>query len=262
MVALRSRRRQPVQPVRKQTLAIEVGARSVALTMRRDARASRIRLRIDPTTASLVLTLPQRATTENGLSFVESQMNWITKRLDALPLAVPFVPGALVPLLGEEHRIRLESGHRAGVRREQAAVVPEIVVGGRLEDVPGRVEAWLREEAKRILSERSRLKADRLGRPLGRVAVRDTRTRWGSCSSTGNLSFCWRLIMAPAHVLDYVAAHEVAHLSVRDHSPAFWRTVAALTHDVEGARAWLLRHGSTLVRYGQRQAPKATVPGV
>lgn len=245
--AHRDRRRKPVA---QRTGTIEIAGRPVALTMRRDHRASRIRLRIDIGTAGLIVTLPEQATEENALAFVASQEHWITTRLDTLPPPVPFAPGARVPLLGQTHEIYHEPGSRAGVRREDGADGGRIVVGGRSEDVAQRVERWLRDEAKRVLTERAQSKANRLGRPLGRITVRDTRTRWGSCSSTGNLSFCWRLIIAPAHVLDYVVAHEVAHLAERNHGPAFWRTAAALTHDVEAARAWLLRYGQTLIRYG------------
>jgi hypothetical protein len=245
MKGLLSRPQRPPAVLRR-TRSITIGDRPVLLTVRRNARAKRMRLRVDFETAGIILTLPQGATEEHGFRFVLSQTQWILDRLASLPPWVPFRPDALIPLLGEDHPIRHRpaDGHR--VRVEQG----EIIVPGCLEAVPRRVERWLREEARRVLTERAHAHAARLARPVGRIAVRDTRTRWGSCSAAGNLSFCWRLIMAPPHVLDYVAAHEVAHLEVRNHGPAFWRTVATLADDVEAAREWLLRHGPGLARYG------------
>lgn len=239
-----SRPRRPA--VLQRTRSITIDDRPVLLTVRRNLRAKRMRLRVDFETAGIILTLPQRATEEHGFRFVLSQTEWILGRLASLPPRVPFRPGALIPLLGEDHPIRHRPADGPRVRVEQG----EIIVPGSLEAVPRRVERWLRDEARRVLTERAHAHAARLGRPVGRIAVRDTRTRWGSCSAAGNLSFCWRLIMTPPHVLGYVAAHEVAHLEVRNHGPAFWYTVAALTDDVEAAREWLLRHGPGLARYG------------
>jgi predicted metal-dependent hydrolase len=232
--------------VLKRTRFITLDDRPVPLTVCRNARAKRMRLRVDFDTAGIILTLPQRATEEHGFTFVLKQRTWILDRLGSIPPRVPFCPDALVPLLGKEYPIRHRPAARLPVCIEEGA----IIVPGCLEAVPRRVDRWLRGEAKRVLTERSQAMAARLGRPVGRITVRDTRTRWGSCSHAGNLSFCWRLIMAPSHVLDYVAAHEVAHLEVRNHGPEFWRTVAGLTDDVDAARAWLLRHGPGLARYG------------
>ena len=232
--------------VLKRTRSITLDDRPVPLTVCRNARAKRMRLRVDFDTAGIILTLPQRATEEQGFTFLLRQRAWILDRLGSLPPRVPFCPDALVPILGAEHPIRHRPADRLAVRIEHGA----IIVPGCLEAVPRRVDRWLRGEAKRVLTERAHAMAARLGRPIGRITVRDTRTRWGSCSQAGNLSFCWRLIMTPPHVLDYVAAHEVAHMEVCNHGPVFWRTVAGLSDDVEGARAWLLRHGPGLARYG------------
>ena len=232
--------------VLKRTRSITLDDRPVPLTVCRNVRAKRMRLRVDFDTAGIILTLPQRATEEQGFTFLLKQRAWILDRLGSLPPRVPFCPDALVPFLGTEHPIRHRPADRLPTRIEHGA----IIVPGCLEAVPRRVDRWLRGEAKRVLTVRAHAKAARLGRPVGRISVRDTRTRWGSCSHTGNLSFCWRLIMTPPHVLDYVAAHEVAHLEVRNHGPEFWQTVAALSDDVDDARAWLLRHGPGLARYG------------
>ena len=123
-------------------------------------------------------------------------------------------------------------------------------MSGRAEHLPRRVRDYLKAEAKQELSVRSHDKAAAIGQRVTRVTLRDTKSRWGSCSHQGALSYSWRLILAPESVLDYVAAHEVAHLVHMDHSPSFWRLVADLHPDPDSARAWLKRDGSALWRYG------------
>ncbi len=114
-----------------------------------------------------------------------------------------------------------------------------------------RVRDFLKAEARRQIVERAQAKAAIAGRKIRRISLRDTRSRWGSCASGGNLNFSWRLVLAPDGVLDYVVAHEVAHLVHMNHSPAFWQTVATLTDaDVKAQRAWLRRHGNGLFAYG------------
>ncbi|MFO1120623.1 MAG: YgjP-like metallopeptidase domain-containing protein [Rhodospirillales bacterium] len=123
-------------------------------------------------------------------------------------------------------------------------------VGGDAGSVPGRIRRWLRDEARRAIEARIVAKAALLPRLPAAISLRDTRSRWGSCSSGGRLSFSWRLILAPPPVLDYVVAHELAHLRHHGHGPAFWAAVDELSDQVRAARAWLRRHGSTLSRYG------------
>jgi hypothetical protein len=119
-----------------------------------------------------------------------------------------------------------------------------------MEHLARRVRDWFRSEARARIGVLVRDKAAVLGQTPGRITVRDTKSRWGSCSHDGNLSFCWRLVMAPASVLDYVVAHEIAHLAEHNHGPEFWRLVGTLTADVGGGRAWLKRNGGRLHRIG------------
>ena len=142
--------------------------------------------------------------------------------------------------------IRHEPGGRERTRRAAAA----IRVSGPATDIDQRVRRYLKAEAKRILTERAREKAARIGRTVTALAVRDSKTRWGSCSAAGRLNFSWRLILAPEAVLDYVVAHEVAHLTEMNHGPRFWRLVAILTPAVAEPRRWLAQNGTRLLRCG------------
>ncbi|MBT7770228.1 MAG: M48 family metallopeptidase, partial [Rhodospirillales bacterium] len=167
-------------------------------------------------------------------------------RLDALPRRVPFESGQRVPYLGEEHLIR----HRQDVRGVVWLEADEIHVAGRPEYLLRRITDWFKREARREIIDLVETKSAQINKPHGKITIRDTRSRWGSCSSNGNLSFCWRLIMAPEWVLDYVVAHEVAHLLHHDHSPRFWNAVEGLTDQTEQAKKWLLQNGEGLHRYG------------
>jgi predicted metal-dependent hydrolase len=228
----------------RRAAALELGA---PVSIRVDARARRLLLRIDPADRDVELVLPRGVPPEQGLRFLEAQRGWIAARLDALPRPVAFVEGAVVPLLGVPHRIRRESGPAAP---PVAIVDGEIRVRGTAEHIGRRVHDHLLRLAHREVSRRARAYAAQIGKPVARVTVRDTRSRWGSCSSTGALSFSWRLIMAPEPVLDYVVAHEVAHLVEMNHGPRFWQLVRTMAPDCATPRAWLKQHRSELMSYG------------
>jgi len=212
---------------------------------RRNRRARRVSLRIDPREAAVVVTLPPRAGRTAGMSLLMNHAEWVVERLAALPGHVPFADDAVVPLYGIEHRIR-HVGGRGGVR----AICREILVGGESEFLPRRVADFLRAEARKRMSALVTEKAERAEVKPRRVTVKDTQTRWGSCASNRNLAFSWRLIMAPRFVQDYVAAHEVAHLRHMNHGARFWALVDALTPHTEAAVAWLRVEGPRLLRVG------------
>ncbi len=222
------------------------GGREIALRVRRSARARRISVRVRPNGEGAELVLPQRATLAQGLDFARAKVGWISGRLDGMAPRTPFADGALVPYLGIDHRIR----HRPDQLRLVNRVDGEIKVGGSAEKLAARLTDWLRAEARDALGHASAEKAAALGYLPPPVTVRDTTTRWGSCSAAGRLSFSWRLILAPESVLDYVAAHEVAHLEEPNHGARFWALVDRLTPASEEPRAWLRAHGSGLHRYG------------
>jgi len=231
-------------PKAKQVLTLK--DRRVLVVYQSDRRARRIILRFDHGHGRIVVVLPKRVSVAQGRRFALLNRGWIRDRLDLLPEPIPFRAGAKIPYLGVMHRIRHRPGERGGVWREN----DEIIVTGHAEHLGRRLEDWLKREARREIERRAHIKADTLGKRINGITIRDGRSRWGSCSPKGRLSFSWRLIMAPRAVIDYVVAHEVAHLRELNHGPKFWRLTAELTRHVEASRTWLNEHGISLHRYG------------
>jgi predicted metal-dependent hydrolase len=232
------------RPSDDQHIRLSLSGRNVAMALRPSRRAKRIILRIDPVGA-VTLVVPRRTSRDEAVAFARSKAEWLNDRLASLPAPVPFADGTELPLLGRPHRIRHAPGSH-GVRLGRG----EIVVAGEDSHLPRRVADFLRREARRECGERARRFARRLGLNIARVSIRDPKSRWGSCSHKGHLSFSWRLILAPEWVLDYVIAHEVAHLVEMNHGPRFWRLVEKLYPESVRPRDWLRRHGTRLHRYG------------
>ena len=227
------------------TLRLPDGS-AVGVSLRRSARARRILLQVDAHSGMVELVLPRRAAVEDGVEFARSKAGWLQSRLKEIPPRVPFRDGSRVPYLGAPIRIRHVRELFDDVWRDHDT----LVVAGEETCVAGQVEGWLRTEAASAIAQRTGEKAARLGARYRRIAVRDPRTRWGSCSPRGDLSFSWRLVMAPERVLDYVVAHEVAHLEVLNHSRRFWSIVDRICDDREASRRWLRANGASLHRYG------------
>lgn len=227
-----------------ETVDLDLGGRSVQVAVKRSALARRISLRIDPARGA-VLMLPVKARLAEGERFLLAHRVWLAERLARLPGPVALGDGASVPLLGVPHPVRHVPGARRGVWVEGG----EILVSGLPEHVGRRTADFLKSEAKRLIAPRAQDMAARLGRKTGRITVKDTRSRWGSCSSAGDLAFSWRLVLAPEQILDYVVAHEVAHLEQMNHSPAFWAVVESLVGDHRPARRWLKVNGAGLHRF-------------
>lgn len=230
--------------VRRELLAVE-GA-DVAVNVRLNPRARRIVMRVNPATGEVTVTAPSRGGTAPALAFARGETQWIARQLKRMPAPVALVPGAVVPFLGVSHLIRHSPARGpAPVWTEKGA----ILFSGRMEHAPRRLTDFFKREARSLLAACALDYAARLGARPARVSVRDTQSRWGSCSQSGSLSFSWRLIFTPDFVRDYVVAHEVAHLREMNHSPRFWAHVKTLSPDATRARQWLRDHGRTLLRY-------------
>ena len=241
---IRMRGESTIAEIERQAAALDFG---VPVAIRVSPRAQRVGLRIDAAERRVELVLPRGVPAESGLRFLRDKRDWIATRLDTLPRPVPFVEGAIVPVLGIPRRIR---------RSLDASAPPVTIADGEIRvrgaplHIPRRVRDHLAALAHYEVARRARPLAAQIGHKIARVTVRDTKSRWGSCSSSGNLSFSWRLIFAPEPVVDYVVAHEVAHLAEMNHGPRFWRLVESLSPDSAAARAWLKRHRSRLFSYG------------
>lgn len=222
-----------------------------SVALRRNAQARRYTLRVQAATRAIVLTMPPRGTLRDAKAFVQRNGGWIAARLKHLPQAIPFAHGTQVPVRGAMHRIAHRPGSRGTVWVEVRDGERFLCVAGDAAHVARRVRDFLKREARRDLEAASRRYATALGVAVRRVTVRDQTSRWGSCSSTGMLSYSWRLILSPPHVLDYLAAHEVAHLVEMNHSRAFWRIVMRICPDMRVAKDWLDTHGNGLHRYGE-----------
>lgn len=215
----------------------------IPLLLRRSAQAKRISLRISQLDGRVTLTMPKRLAEREAMDFARSKETWIRKHLAARGDDVVVRLGSEIPLGGKSYSVQAGSGRRVQITPDGIFVPgPEARVGARL-------GAYLKEIARDRLAGASDDYAARLGRSYARLSLRDTRSRWGSCTSDGGLMYSWRLIMAPPEVLDYVAAHEVAHLAQMNHSPAFWAEVTRIYGDYAAPRRWLRTHGSTLHRY-------------
>ena len=215
----------------------------VEITLRRSARARRVSLRVSGLDGKVTLSMPQRMKTAEALAFAEEKADWIRRHLAKQVDHIAPRIGATVMLRGQEIPIIAGAVRRAQLK-DGALWVPAAP-----EMAASRVKAFLKLAARADLLAACERYAAALGRPYGQVTLRDTRSRWGSCSSSGNLMFSWRLIMAPVEVLDYVAAHEVAHLSEMNHSSAFWAEVERIYPDYGPPRQWLRENGQLLHRY-------------
>ena len=224
------------------------GKTTASLTIRPSPRARRMRLRVDPRTGAVMLTLPRSVSRRRALAWAESQRGWIEAALAAVPAPTPLAPGTELPLFGVPHLVEWREGASRSVRVDDG----RICLGGPVEMVPARLLRWLRKEAGRLLEQETREIAARAGVDVSRVGVGDPVSRWGSCSSGGAIRYSWRLILAPDWVRRATVAHEVAHRIHMDHSRAFHRLVAELLgSDPAPARQWLRANGAGLHRIGR-----------
>jgi len=257
MHALRKfwQRKRPKTVVRAKRELLKIDGKSVEVILRADPRARRFIVKVDPATGQVVVVSPTSRSLERALEFARGEKEWIAGRLANVPPPVRLAAGSEILFKGVQHQIRAGSGGRAPVWIDRDALRPTIRVEGQSEHTARRLLDWLKREARRRIDERVADYSAELGVKPKRITIRDTSSRWGSCSSTRTLSFSWRLILAPSSVLDYVVAHEVAHLRELNHRPRFWRLVETLGVDIEKSQSWLSENGTLLHRYAPRSRP-------
>lgn len=219
--------------------------------VRRHPGARRLTLRVSRTRRAVIVTMPLQCDLDEAGTFLNRNIAWVRARLESLPRQVTFADGIFLPLRGEPHRIVFNgaSGRNAPVARIENAPHADLVVSGATEHAPRRLADWLQAEARRDLGDAVTRHAQALALTPKKITIRDQASRWGSCSTTGALSFSWRLILAPPTILDYVAAHEVAHLAEMNHGPRFWALVRRAYPDLDQAKRWLQVYGMDLHRY-------------
>jgi predicted metal-dependent hydrolase len=244
VLATLKRRKPRKLSLTRELLAID--GESVAVTVRLNPRARRMVMRVNPVSGEVTVTAPARVGRAAALAFVRGEIPWVSRQRAAAPKPVALAPGSLVPFLGRPHRI-------SGARERGPAPVwregDEIFVSGRTEHAARRLTDFFKREARQEFERSALAFGAQLGVKPARITVRDTASRWGSCSSARSLSFSWRLIFAPDYVRDYVVAHEAAHLKEMNHGPRFWAHVESLTPHARKARKWLRENGRNLLRY-------------
>lgn len=226
--------------------------RRINVRLEVNPRAKRLILRLDQRRGEAVAVAPNRRELGAAADFARSRIDWIVRQLDRQQETITLTEGAIIPLRGAPCTLtHIGPGRLASLSPAEAPERPQILrLPGAPETLPARALRYLKRAAREDLSQAVAMHAARLGVTPGRLSIRDTRSRWGSCSHDGNLSFCWRLILAEPHILDYVAAHEVAHLVEMNHSPAFWAQVERTYPEWRPARTWLRTHGSSLHAVG------------
>ncbi len=225
---------------------LDVDGRLLPLTIKQNERATRITLRIEPGGKALNMTVPPGLMRREVDNFIDRHRGWLKTRLAKLVIDTDLSDGSIIPFRGEDHRIVLTGSLRGLTEAVTLADQKILKVSGLPEYTGRRIATFLKKQAKLDLEERARVHARSIGANIGSISFKDTRSRWGSCSSSGNLSFSWRIMMAPPLVIDYLAAHEVAHLKEMNHGPRFWALCQKLCPRMEEAKSWLKQNGSRL----------------
>ncbi|CAM3046811.1 M48 family peptidase [Komagataeibacter xylinus] len=224
--------------------SVPIASGSVPVRWRVSARARRISMRIDPVAGHVVMTLPRAARRADGLALLRAHSGWVAAGLARLPPAAELRHGGHVLLDGQSREIVHCPEARRGAWLEEG----RLHVSGAAEFISRRVMAYLRAQAQVLLPARLRLQAEASGLRPTQLRLRDTKSRWGSCSSDGSIMLCWRLVMAPQEVQHYIIAHELAHLRHMNHGPDFWLLVDQLTPHRRQAEKWLRANGASLHR--------------
>jgi predicted metal-dependent hydrolase len=237
------------QPTNTVPETLQVGSRSIALNIVRSARANRLTLRIARNGGAAKVTAPHHVREADIMEFVSRHLGWLSEKLVSYPERPILRAGVKVPIKGVSHMIV----HRPG--RGTSHIVPgvngpEIHIHGREDALARRIADHLKKEARATIEPMALKLAAETGKRVKSIRFKDTTSRWGSCSSDGNLSFSWRIMMAPPKVISYLVAHEVAHLTEMNHGPRFWALCGRLCPDSDACRAWLKRNGSKLQSIG------------
>lgn len=211
----------------------------------RSPLARKLTLRIDAQERIPALTIPKYCTNKKAVEFVRAHQGWIAETLDKLPAVRSFENGETISVFGKEYQIC----HQPEARRGEYVRSGILYVSGEADFLHRRVKDFIKKKAGEEFYKRSVRLAEKLGCEVHGVCIKDTKSRWGSCSSRNNINYNWRVSLAPDFVINYLVAHEVSHLLHQDHSPEFWATVKKLCPRYEQGRSWLKEHGRDLYLY-------------
>ena len=221
----------------------KIGNPQISISVGQSKIAKNYSIRISNNNGVVKLTIPRNGSYQKALEFARSREKWIREKLsNQLP---EIIPGYGSILLYQGKRLIIRQSEIKKIYQHE----DEIFIPGPLEKINGKIKGYLKVKARDHLDFSSKKYSNLLGKSYKRITIRDTHSRWGSCTSDGNLMYSWRLIMAPPDVLNYVAAHEVAHLSHLNHSEEFWGTVEFLMPDFKKYKNWLKNNGQLLHRY-------------
>jgi len=226
------------------TYNITINNQELEIVIKKHRTSRRMILRYQPKKNCISLTLPRSASIKHGLNFVAEKIEWIAHQIAKIFDKNVFADNKVFSILGEEITIKYVGG-----RGVDDYVDGTLKIHGAEEFLERRVRVWLHKKCKMEIENYAREFCKALGVKHGKITLRDTSSRWGSCSANGNLSFSWRLIFAPREVLEYVVAHEVSHIKEHNHSPAFWAVVREICPNWKKSRDWLKQHGKTLHKF-------------
>ena len=211
--------------------------------IKRHSRARKMKLRYDPMNECAVVTMPPRGSEKAAIKFAEQNLIWLEKQKTSSPEQIFLSPGSCIPYKGETFIIIHRADRSGRIQIEDNS----FIVGGPIEGFPVRLENFLKKQARLTIEPIARDMSLLIRKRFVRIQIRDTSSRWGSCSSSGTLSFSWRLILTPPEILTYVVAHEIAHLKEMNHSPAFWAVVDQMVDNAKSSRKWLKTEGQQLM---------------
>lgn len=231
---------------RNRDFSIEIDGRILPVRVNENDRAKRITLRIMPDGDGLKVTTPGHVGDDEIEAFVQRNRNWAEARISRMPDQVQLVEGAMVPFRGIDHQIILSGKLRGIVSEEVQDGEPILLVPGEANTTSRKLVSFFKTQARKELNHVVSIHSEKIGIRPKQIRITDTTSRWGSCSTTRTLSFSWRIIMAPPEVLNYLAAHEVAHLKEMNHSNRFWTLTRELCPDTDAQKSWLRTNGSRL----------------
>lgn len=211
-------------------------------------KAKRLALRLDGSKRHINLVIPPKASLQKAYEFAQLNHLWIKNKINELPPAIPYINGITIPIMGISRTLRII---REGKITQIELTDSELVVISPIENPAPRIARYLRNLALQKLEELAVIKASQINRKLSKFTVRDTKSRWGSCSIDGRMTLSWRLIFAPISSIDYVISHEVSHLIYPNHGENFWILCQNLSMDFSEGLNWMKKNGASLARYGE-----------